>query len=407
MKLPKTGQVLNGSHWSTSITGGWTPMEHETSEGPLDVIKVEGFVLWSIVSHWWSPEGQNQWDTVVSVGYQWRIGRLMEIGEGSEVGWTQLVADADHCRLMPFPLPGILLIPIVEFGSYDPGLAAFIPMQSLGSINETSCVVGFDQTSFILDSTAEVFPEFNASSHLELNDPSGLQFSARVQKSFLKAIMDGAIVPNALHGRAGFSEAHEKLLTLADGGLDGANIPLQPLLVKARGIRAITTASYHHLCHNVNCRTIYKGTVLISHTVVGYNADHCRPRERAFMCAILRMDYQRLRPAVAVHKILFMAQHPGRPFCVWFDYSQRGDSETRVISADELPALPEFEAELPMHVGSPRTCRWAHGDPHHLRESKGGCPRALVPYAIEFLKIQRRFAAHRERDPGRRKHDAG
>jgi lysophospholipase len=29
------------------------------------------------------------------------------------------------------------------------------------------------------------------------------------------------------------------LLTLADGGLDGANIPLQPLLVKARGIRAI------------------------------------------------------------------------------------------------------------------------------------------------------------------------
>lgn len=64
-------------------------MEHETSEGPLDTIKAEGIVLWSIVSHWWPPEGQNQWDTVVSIGYQWRIGRLMEIGEGSEVGWTQ------------------------------------------------------------------------------------------------------------------------------------------------------------------------------------------------------------------------------------------------------------------------------------------------------------------------------
>ncbi|KAJ7929785.1 hypothetical protein B0H13DRAFT_1859269 [Mycena leptocephala] len=132
----------------------------------------------------------------------------------------------------------------VEFGSYDPGLSVFIPMQSLGSINETSCVVGFDQTSFILGSTADVFPEFNASSHLELNDPSGLQFSTRVQKIIPQSNnvrLDGAIVPNAFHGRAGFSEAHEKLLTLADGGLDGANIPLQPLLVKARGIQAIIT----------------------------------------------------------------------------------------------------------------------------------------------------------------------
>ncbi|KAJ7865870.1 hypothetical protein B0H14DRAFT_2573653 [Mycena olivaceomarginata] len=72
----------------------------------------------------------------------------------------------------------------------------------------------------------------------------GLQFSARVQKIIPQSNnvrLDGAIVANALHDRAGFSEAHEKLLTLADGGLDGANIPLQPLLVKARGIRAIIT----------------------------------------------------------------------------------------------------------------------------------------------------------------------
>ncbi|KAJ7913068.1 hypothetical protein B0H13DRAFT_1874234 [Mycena leptocephala] len=79
-------------------------------------------------------------------------------------------------------------------------------------------------------------------SHLELNDPSGLQFSSRLQKIIPQSNnvrLDGTIAPNAFHGRAGFSEAHEKLLTLADGGLDGANIPLQPLLVKARGIRAI------------------------------------------------------------------------------------------------------------------------------------------------------------------------
>ncbi|KAJ7826524.1 hypothetical protein B0H13DRAFT_1918130 [Mycena leptocephala] len=77
MKLPKTGQVSNGSHWSTSITGGWTPMEYEMSEGPLDTIKAEGIVLWSI--------RDRKWDTVISIGYQWRIGRLMEIGEGPQL----------------------------------------------------------------------------------------------------------------------------------------------------------------------------------------------------------------------------------------------------------------------------------------------------------------------------------
>ncbi|KAJ7937571.1 hypothetical protein B0H13DRAFT_1852540 [Mycena leptocephala] len=93
-----------------------------------------------------------------------------------------------------------------------------------------------------VSSTADVFPEFDASSHLELNDPGGLQFSARLQKIIPQSNnvqLDGTIVPNAFHGRAGFSEAHEKLLTLADSGLDGGNIPLQPLLVKARGIWAI------------------------------------------------------------------------------------------------------------------------------------------------------------------------
>ncbi|KAJ7771333.1 hypothetical protein DFH07DRAFT_999502 [Mycena maculata] len=79
-----------------------------------------------------------------------------------------------------------------------------------------------------------------------------------------------------------------------------------------------------------------------------YNADHWRPRERAFMRATLHMDYRRVRPAVAVHSILFMAEHPGRPFCVFFDYSQWWDPEIRVIGADQLPALPGYEAELPI-----------------------------------------------------------
>ncbi|KAJ7272849.1 lysophospholipase [Mycena rebaudengoi] len=133
---------------------------------------------------------------------------------------------------------------IFEFGSYDPNLAAFIPMQSLGTVNETSCVVGFDQTAFVLGSTADVFPGVNASAQFQPDDPIVQQFVASVA-AFEQIIpqenvrLDGALIPNAFFGREGFSEKNEEILSLADGGLDGANLPFQPLLVKARGVQAI------------------------------------------------------------------------------------------------------------------------------------------------------------------------
>ncbi|KAJ7118921.1 lysophospholipase [Mycena epipterygia] len=107
---------------------------------------------------------------------------------------------------------------LFEFGSYDPSLGAFIPMKSLGTVNESSCVVGFDQTAFVLGSTSDIFPEVNASANIRL---------------------DGALIPNAFAGRSKFTEEKEKFLTLADGGIDGANLPLQPLLVGGRGVQAI------------------------------------------------------------------------------------------------------------------------------------------------------------------------
>ncbi|KAF8190914.1 hypothetical protein K438DRAFT_1762851 [Mycena galopus ATCC 62051] len=77
MKLPKTSQVFNGSHWRVHLITTVVHYWWVDSNGAQDV-------RGSIVSHWWPPEGQNQWDIVVSIGYQWRIGRLMVIGEGSE-----------------------------------------------------------------------------------------------------------------------------------------------------------------------------------------------------------------------------------------------------------------------------------------------------------------------------------
>ncbi|KAJ7494438.1 lysophospholipase [Mycena galericulata] len=133
---------------------------------------------------------------------------------------------------------------IFEFGSHDPSLAAFIPMQSLGTVNESACVVGFDQTAFVLGSTADVFPTVNASAQLAPSNPLVVEFLgsvAAIQQLFpqTNVRLDSALIPNAFAGRNGFTEINEELLSLGDGGLDGANLPLQPLLVKSRSLQAI------------------------------------------------------------------------------------------------------------------------------------------------------------------------
>lgn len=51
----------------------------------------------------------------------------------------------------------------VEFGSFDPTLAAFTPTKFLGSPNDSVCVTGFDQTSFIEGISSNVFHTENTS----------------------------------------------------------------------------------------------------------------------------------------------------------------------------------------------------------------------------------------------------
>ncbi|KAK7035885.1 lysophospholipase [Favolaschia claudopus] len=135
---------------------------------------------------------------------------------------------------------------IFEFGSYDPTLGAFIPMKHMGTVNKDSCVVGFDQVAFVLGSTGDIFPGVNASAQLAPNDPQVQQFQAStaafqqlVPQNMPDIKLDSALVPNAFAGRKGFSETDEAFLSLSDGGIDGANLPLQPLLAKARKTQAI------------------------------------------------------------------------------------------------------------------------------------------------------------------------
>ncbi|KAG6373882.1 lysophospholipase [Boletus reticuloceps] len=135
--------------------------------------------------------------------------------------------------------------PIIEFnvyemGSFDPMLSAFAPTKYLGTTNNSVCVTNYDQSSLVAGSSSELFNEFNLTN--TLNATFGPVFSlleSLLPESGIE--LDAASWPNPFFGVAPetFLSSSQAYLTLVDGGEDGEVIPLQPLLVKARGLDTI------------------------------------------------------------------------------------------------------------------------------------------------------------------------
>ncbi|TDL15101.1 lysophospholipase [Rickenella mellea] len=129
-----------------------------------------------------------------------------------------------------------------EMGSYDPSLSAFIPMKNLGSRNSSVCVTNFDQASFVIGTSSDIFNEFNSSL------PALLQSSIGPLISLINATfpptpgteLDATMYPNPFRnvGKR-FIDSDQDFLRLVDGGEDGEVIPIQPLLVKPRGVDVI------------------------------------------------------------------------------------------------------------------------------------------------------------------------
>ncbi|WAQ83550.1 hypothetical protein PtA15_3A921 [Puccinia triticina] len=148
-----------------------------------------------------------------------------------------------------------------EFGSFDPQLSAFIPSEFLGtSLNagkpfiassvikaaqtdpKNTCVRGFDQLSFIMGSSATLF---NAVTGLPIQYTSVLQTMAQKISgaSFDRSLT--ARYPNSfrgVNGPAGFDRSSTDELVIVDGGENGENIPLSPLLAPVRQVDVILAA---------------------------------------------------------------------------------------------------------------------------------------------------------------------
>ncbi|KAM9932939.1 hypothetical protein OXX80_007446 [Metschnikowia pulcherrima] len=185
---------------------------------------------------------------------------------GDSLLWSS-IQDIDEFanHEMPFPIvvangrtPGTQLISgnstvfevsPYELGSWDPSLYAFTKTKYLGSkvsdgesANGT-CVSGFDNAGFIMGTSSSLFNQFV----LRINTTSLSSTFKSLISSFLEDLSseedDIAVYkPNPFqhYEEAGIKSIVESdTLYLVDGGEDGQNIPLYPLLQHPRGVDVV------------------------------------------------------------------------------------------------------------------------------------------------------------------------
>ncbi|KAL2870210.1 lysophospholipase family protein [Aspergillus lucknowensis] len=136
-----------------------------------------------------------------------------------------------------------------EFGSFDPTIYGFAPLEYLGSRFENgslpedeSCVRGFDNAGFVMGTSSSLFNQF----FLQLNDTGLPDFLTESISGLLGEIGEdnndiAVYSPNPFFGWLPELSpyANERNLDVVDGGEDLQNIPLHPLIQPARHVDVI------------------------------------------------------------------------------------------------------------------------------------------------------------------------
>ncbi|KAL9051072.1 MAG: hypothetical protein Q9162_006245 [Coniocarpon cinnabarinum] len=157
--------------------------------------------------------------------------------------------------------PGTILIPSNttvfefnpwEFGSWDPTLYAFAPLQYAGSNftngqlpTDEPCIAGFDNVGYVMGTSSTLFNEF----FLEFNTTAGSSVPQFI-KDAVNAILNKTTTtnndiadwtPNPFRGvHSDTNPNHDSTsLTLVDGGEDLQNIPLHPLIQPNRHVDVV------------------------------------------------------------------------------------------------------------------------------------------------------------------------
>ncbi|OGM47671.1 lysophospholipase 1 [Aspergillus bombycis] len=153
-----------------------------------------------------------------------------------------------------------------EFGTYDNSIHGFVPLEYLGTRfingivpeNET-CVRGFDNAGFITGSSSDIWNQGKSADiagtlesmlpGISTQDPEEAQFLKLVIAEVISATNStnstltgsAAYEPNPFYQYNTNSSpfAHDKRLTIVDGGEGGQNIPFNPLIQRKRNVDVI------------------------------------------------------------------------------------------------------------------------------------------------------------------------
>ncbi|RDW74258.1 lysophospholipase family protein [Aspergillus mulundensis] len=189
--------------------------------------------------------------------YTWSSIAMMENFKTGRIPMPLLVADGRN--------PGELVIGSNstvyefnpwEFGTFDPAIYAFAPLEYLGSdftdTHNGSCVRGFDNAGFVMGTSSSLFNQ----GLLRLNSTSIPETFKKAIASILEAVGqandDIANYPNPFYSYSGSTAAisSRRELNVVDGGEDGQNVPFHPLIQPARNVDVIfavdSTANIHN-----------------------------------------------------------------------------------------------------------------------------------------------------------------
>ncbi|KAJ5949088.1 hypothetical protein N7454_000672 [Penicillium verhagenii] len=169
---------------------------------------------------------------------------------GLDYTWSSIAKTAQFIA-GDYPMPLVVADSLQswEFGTFDPTIFAFAPLEYLGSrfengsiaSNET-CVRGYDNAGFIIGTSSTLFNE--AITELGSNSSSITSWAEDVLKD-LFAKFDSAdndiasYEPNPFYGYNDDSLAQGTELDIVDGGEDGQNVPLHPLIQPERAVDVI------------------------------------------------------------------------------------------------------------------------------------------------------------------------
>lgn len=185
---------------------------------------------------------------------------------GDDYTWSSIqLQDGFSTGQTPMPiliadsrLPGQSIIPSnttifefnpFEFGTWDPTIFGFVPMEFVGSelyagrLQGQKCVRGFDNAGFVFGTSSSLFNQLL----LHLNDSEDIptlakQFISTILKEFSddnNDISDWTPSPFFNYANDTNPYAHDQFLSLVDGGEDNQNIPLHPLTQPTRHVDVI------------------------------------------------------------------------------------------------------------------------------------------------------------------------